>query len=174
MTYRYGRDWNIELKKPINEIDEQAAAQRLQDGPQLSVSKISEGRTVPDYTLVLGVDGSHVRVRKYDQNGSVLEVFDYSFVEGDERLFMDNYKVYVYPDEASTPQTFSQSVAHKSWVFRTDGTATCREVVKPMPDARVTEYQDVDVSGNWRDRPAFGDWDRFGEHPEPGGGLPEG
>lgn len=76
-----------------------------------------------------------MRVRKYDPKGSVVEVFDYSFVEGEEQLFMDNYKVYVYADEASTPQTFSQSVAHKSWVFRPDGTR--------------------------------GDWDRFGEHPEP-------
>ena len=43
--------------------------------------------------------------------------------------------LFIYRDEASTPQTFSQSVAHKSWVFRPDGTR--------------------------------GDWDRFGEHPEP-------
>lgn len=169
MTYRYGRDWNVELKKPIGEIDEAAARQRFADGPQLAVSRIADGQSVPDYTLILGVDGSHVRVRKYDVNGSVTEVFDYSFVEGEERLFMDNYKVYVYADDASTPQAFNQSVAHKAWVFRQDGTATCREVVKPMPDARVSEYRDLDVAGNWRARPAFGDWDRFGEQPEPGG-----
>lgn len=172
MTYRYGRDWNVELKKTISEIDESAARQRFVDGPQLAVSRVADGESVPDYTLVLGAGGSHVRVRHYDANGSVVEVFDYSSVDGDDRLFMDNYKVYVYADEATTPQTFNQSVAHKAWVFGPDGTATCREVVKPMPDARISKYRDLDVSGNWRARPAFGDWDRFGEHPEPQSGPP--
>lgn len=100
-----------------------------------------------------------------------MEVYDYSVVDGDDRLFMDNHKLYVHTDEASTAQTFSQSVAHKGWVFRQDGTATCREVVKLMPDARISEYGDLDVSGHWRGRPAFGDWDGYGEHPEPSGAV---
>lgn len=169
MTYRYGHTWNVRRGHPVEEVDEVGARALFESGPQLSVSRIEEGQTVPDYTLILGVEGSHVRVRRYDANGSITETFDYSFREGEERLFLDNYKVYVYPDDAASPQSFMDSVAHKAWVFREDGTATCREVVKPAPDARITEYRDLDVSGNWRARPAFGDWDAFGEHPEPGG-----
>ncbi|MGA4668340.1 hypothetical protein ACPCG0_00845 [Propionibacteriaceae bacterium Y1923] len=167
-TYRYGHDWNLSLKKPINEIDELSARRRFADGPQLSVSKVEEGRAVPDFTLILGVGGTHVRVRKYDANGSITQTFDYSFRAGEDRLFLDNYKVHVYPDDAAGPLGFMESVAHKAWVFREDGTATCREVVKPAPDARITQYRNFDVSGHWRSRPAFGDWDTFGDHPEPG------
>lgn len=169
MTYRYGLKWNVRRGHPVEEIDEATARERFATAPQLSVTRIAEGQQVPDYTLTLGPEGSHVRVVTYDENGSVVEVFDYAFVEGDDRLFMDNYKAYVYPDGATKPLSFMESVAHKAWVFREDGTATCREVVKPMPDARISEYRDLDVSGNWRVRPAFGDWDLYGEHPEPGG-----
>lgn len=169
MTYRYGHTWHAKLKKPTSEIDESTARQRFADGPQLAVSRVAGGADVPDFTLLLGVDGSHVRVQRYDANGSVVEIYDYSFVDGDERLFMSNYTVYVYADEASTARTLGQAVAHKSWVFWQDGTATCREVVKPIPDARISHYRDLDVSGHWRARPSFGDWDGYGEHPEPGG-----
>lgn len=167
MTYRYGLKWNVRRGHPVEEIDEAAARTRFETGPELSVSRVAEGRTVPDYTLALGPGGSHVRVLRYDENGSTVEIFDYAQREGEDRLFLDNYKVYVYEEDATRPRTFSQAVAHKAWVFREDGTATCREVVKPMPDARITEYRDLDVTGNWRDRPAFGDWDRFGDHAEP-------
>jgi hypothetical protein len=168
MTYRYGHDWNVRMSQPIDEIDEAAARDRFVSGPQLSVSKVPEdGAAVPVYTLVLGPGGGHVRVARYDANGSVVETYDYSHVEGEERLFLDNHKAYVYADDAAGPQRFSQSRAHKAWVFRPDGTATCREVVKGIDDARVSEYHELDVSGHWRERPAFGDWDVFGEAPEP-------
>lgn len=170
MTYRYGTDWNIRLHQPIDEIGEPAARERFQTGPQVSVSKVDAGAgAVPAYTLILGPGGSHVRVRLYDAQGSVVETYDYSQVEWEERLFLDNYKQWVYPDDAAGPQRFSRSVAHKAWVFRQDGTATCRERVKGTPQDRVSEHRDLDLAGHWRDRPTFGDWDSFGEQPEPPG-----
>ena len=169
MTYRYGQNWNAGRGRPGLEIDEATARQRFDDGPFFSVSRLAEGRTVPDYTLVLQPGGSHVRVNRYDDNGSTVEVFDYSQREGQDRLFMDNYKLYVYPDDKTGPRTFTESLAHKAWVFREDGTATCRETVKGMPEARISEYRDLDMSGHWRARPAFGEWDSFGDQPEPGG-----
>lgn len=170
MSYRYGRDWNVRLREPVDEIDEATARQRFVDGPQLSVSRMGERGAVPDYTLILGAGGGHVRVRVYDDNGSVVETFDWAAGDdqaADDQLFLSNYKVYVYPEGATRPQTFRNAVAHKAWVFWPDGTATCREVVEPVPEARVTEYRDLDVAGHWRARPAFGDWDRFGQHPAP-------
>lgn len=172
MTYRYGWIWNSRLGRPAEEMAEAQARERYRKGPQLSVSRVADGQTVPDFTLILGPDGSHVRIMLYDANGSTTEVFDYSAVAGDERLFLDNYKVYVYADQARSAQTFSKSAAHKAWVFRPDGTATCREVVKPLPDARVSHYRDLDVTSHWRPRPGFGEWDSFGEHPEPGRPMP--
>lgn len=169
MTFRYGLKWNVRRGRPVEEIDEAAARVRFLVGPEFSVSRVTQGATVPDYTLRVLPEGSHVRVEKYDKFGSTIEVFDFSQREGEDRLFMDNYTSYVYAEDVTSPRTFSQSVAHKSWVFREDGTATCREVVKPLLDARITEYRDLDLSGHWRARPTFGDWDRFGEHPEPGG-----
>lgn len=171
MTYRYGLKWNVRRGHPVEEIDEATARERFREGPQFSVSRITHGRTVPDYTLSMQPGGTHLRVLKYDEFGSTVEIFDFSEREGDDRLFMNGYAVYVYPDDETRPRTFSQAVAHKSWVFREDGTATCREVVKPQPDARISEYRDLDVSGHWRERPAFGEWDGFGEHPEPAGGT---
>ncbi len=168
MTYRYGHDWNVRMAQPIYEIDEPAARERFLTGPQLSVSKVpDESTAVPAYTVVLGPGGSHVSITLYDSNGSVVETYDYSQVEGEERLFLDNYKVYVYADDARGPQRFSQSAAHKAWVFRPDGTGTCREVVRGIEDARVSSYQDLDVSRHWRVRPTFGDWDGFGQTPQP-------
>lgn len=167
MTYRYGHTWNADLSKPVKETDEAGARRLWESGPQVSVSRIEDGRAVPDYTLVLGPGGSHVRVVRYDVNGSTSETFDYSFRKGEDRLFLDNYKVYVYRDGADGPQTFLESVAHRSWVFREDGTATSREVVKPAPGARISEFRDLDLRGHWRARPAFGEWDGFGKHPEP-------
>ena len=169
MTYRYGLKWNVRRGHPVEEIDEVTARDRFQVGPQFSVSRVTQGRTVPDYTLSMQPGGAQLRVLKYDPEGSIAEIFDYSERDGRGGLFMHGYATYVYPDDEIGPRTLSQSVAHKSWVFREDGTATCREVVKPVPDARISEYRGLGVSGHWRSRPEFGDWDSFGDHPEPGG-----
>ena len=100
MTYRYGTDWNIRLHQPIDEIGEPAARERFQTGPQVSVSKVDAGAgAVPAYTLILGPGGSHVRVRLYDAQGSVVETYDYSQVEWEERLFLDT------TSSGSTPTT---------------------------------------------------------------------
>lgn len=48
MTYRYGLKWNVRRGHPVEEIDEAVARQKFADGPQLSVSKITDGRSVPD------------------------------------------------------------------------------------------------------------------------------
>lgn len=167
MSFRYGYDWNIRLRQPVDEVDEASARRRFEEGPQVCVSPTVEGGLAPSYALILGPGGSHVRVRCLDANGSVVDVYDYSQVEGDQRLFLDNFTQYVYADEAQGPQRLSQSKAHKSWVFRQDGTATCRETVKGIEQARISEYRDLDVSGHWRDRPQWGEWDSFGLHPEP-------
>lgn len=167
MTHRYAQGWNVRLRQPIDEIDEATARRRFADGPQLAVIRLTGEHAVPDYTLTVAAGGEHVRVQRYDAHGSVVETFDYSSVPGEERLFLDNHKSYVYSDGATGPQRFSQSTAHKAWVFRTDGTATCRAVVKGIAEARVSSYHQLEVSGHWRERPDFGDWDSFGEAPEP-------
>lgn len=167
VSYRYGRDWNIRLLQPIAEIDQQEAERCFETSPQLSVSRLRADRAVPDYTLVMGAGGDHVRVRVYDDNGSIVESFDWGQVSESDKLFLMNYKVWVYAEDSSGPRTFSQSAAHKAWVFRQDGTATCRETIKGMPEVKITHYRDLDMSGHWRERPVWGDWDRFGEHPEP-------
>lgn len=167
LSYRYGHDWNTRMLQPIREMSEAAARKAFEAKPQVSVSKVEEGG-VPEYTLILGTGGQHVRVRKYDSQGSVVESYDYSSVEGDDRLFLNNYSTWVYADDARGPQGFMDSKAIKAWVFRQDGTATCRETVDGIEEARITEYRDLDVSGHWRPRPQWGDWDSFGLHPEPG------
>ncbi|WP_143553951.1 hypothetical protein [Serinicoccus sp. CUA-874] len=58
-------------------------------------------------------------------------------------------------------------MGNKGWVFRQDGTADCREAIKGLPEVKITRYSDLDMSGHWRERPVWGDWNRFGEHPEP-------
>lgn len=170
MSYRYGHNWNTRLRQPIDEVDETTARRRFEEGPQVSVSRLADGAVVPDYTLVLGTAGSHVRVRLFDENGSIVESYDWAEVEGEDRLFLTDYWVWVYAEDATEPQTFSQSRANKAWLFRPDGTARSRESIKGHPEVRIREYQDMDMSGHWRDRPAFGEWDSFGELPEPGAG----
>lgn len=166
MNFRYGSKWNNRLQCPIDEIGEAAARERGFAG-WTSVTRMSDTGRNPKYTILVGPNASHVRVHRYDAAGSVIESYDWGEVPGRPELFLDNHKVWVYGDDVSEPQGFKDSVAHKAWVFFQDGTATCRETIKGMPEVKITRYRDLDMSGHWRERPAWGDWDRFGEHPEP-------
>lgn len=168
MQYRYGHDWNSFTREPVDEISEEQARRQWGSGPEFSVSRLQDGQQVPDWTLVLGPEGDYVRVTRYDAHGSVLEVWHFKRQESEqEKVFLAQLTTYVYRDDATRVQDFGESVAHKTWRFWPDGRARCRETISSEPQARVTQYRDVDVSAFWAPAPTFGDWDRWGDTPEP-------
>lgn len=167
MQHRFGRDWNSFTGQPISEISEDQARERWENGPAFSVSRVGDGRRVPDWTLVVRPGGDYLKVSRYDENGSTVEVRHFSDEEGGEGLFLSQLTTYVYADDADRPQSFREAVAHKIWQFWPDGRARCRETITSQPQARVTEYRDVDVSSLWAPAPTYGDWDRWGDMPDP-------
>ncbi|WP_131104119.1 hypothetical protein [Ornithinimicrobium sufpigmenti] len=167
MHYRFGRDWNSFTGEPIDEISEEQVRERWEKGPAFSVSRIGDGHRVPDWTLIVRPGGDYLKVSRYDENGSTVEVRHFSEEEGGDGVFLSQLTTYVYED-ADRPQSFSEAVAHKIWQFWPDGRARCRETITSQPQARVTEYRDVDVSPLWVGAtPTFGDWDRWGDLPDP-------
>lgn len=162
MHYRFGRDWNSFTGAPIDEIGDEEVRQRWEKGPAFSVSRIGEGQRVPEWTLVVRPGGDYLKVSRYDENGSTVEVQHFSEEQGGEGVFLSQLTTYVYDDDTDRPQSFIQAVAHKIWQFWPDGRARCRETIASQPQARVTEYRDVDVSSFWVPAPRFGDWERWG------------
>lgn len=154
------------MMQPVEEITEQTARERF-DHEHVSVTRLQDESSVPDYTVVTAPAGRHVRVYLYNVDGSTTEQFDWAEVDGETRLFLTGYGTWVYPEGRVGPQGFSESLGNKGWVFRQDGTADCREAIKGLPEVKITRYSDLDMSGHWRERPVWGDWNRFGEHPEP-------
>lgn len=167
MQYRFGRDWNPFTGRPIDEISAEQTRRRWEKGPAFSVSRVGDERGVPDWTLVVRPGGDYLKVSRYDEHGSIVEVRHFRQEEGGEGVFMSQLTTYVYPDDAQGPRSFTEAVAHKIWQFWPDGRARCRETITSQPQARVTEHRGVDVSGLWEPAPVYGDWDRWGDLPDP-------
>lgn len=162
MQYRYGREWNPWTREPIDEITEDQARQRWQNGPAFSVSRLGDEAQVPDWTLVVRPGGDYVKVEHYDPDGSVVEVQHWNRERGGDGLFLAQLTTYVYVGGATTTQDLMDAVAHRTWRFWPDGRARCRETITSQPAARVSEYREVDVSSHWVPAPTFGEWDRWG------------
>lgn len=163
MTYRFGWKWNVRMIQPIDEKTEDEARQAWDAGEQFCVTSIREGNGLPQWTVLIANGADFVKVYRYDHNGSIAEITTFEAVEqGGDRLLLAAMVTYVYPDDADRALGQMDSVAHKSWAFWPDGRASCRETVKALPEVRVTEYQDVDLTHLWVDRPTFGDWERWG------------
>ncbi|GAA1847094.1 hypothetical protein ACFQZV_09045 [Microbacterium koreense] len=88
---------------------------------------------------------------------------------GDEhRVFLGGVTWYAYPDDDRFYRR-GQAAGQVSMDFRTDGYAKEEQVTNrgfgQPADVETREFQDVDVSANWFDIPAFGEWDAF-FHPD--------
>lgn len=101
MLYRYGRDWHAHLRQPMDEITEDDARRRWQEGPAFSVSRLQEGADVPDWTLVVRPGGDYLKVSRYDSTGSTTQVEHFSREEGGDGLFLSQVTTHVYADDAT-------------------------------------------------------------------------
>lgn len=170
MNYLYGVNWHDQLRKPIRPLTAAAAKRKFGSGPQLSVSAgpALEAGVVPDFTLLVGAEGSSVAAVFYDASGTVTTRYDFSVPDGGDhdRLFLHQVTLWSYPEG---DRWFDLMHARATIIvqFRPDGWARRRFAQTGAPQAHVTEYVDVDVSQHWEDRPSFGDWDRFGLRREP-------
>lgn len=167
MQYRFGDSWNGFTGKPVDEIGEEQARRRWEKGPAFSVTRVSRAHNVPDWTLVVGPGGEYLEVSRYDENGSIVEVRHFGLEEGGEGVFLSQVTTYVHADDAYGPQAFTEAVAHTIWQFWPDGRARRLQTITSQPTARVTEYRDMDVSALWEPAPVYGDWDRWGDMPDP-------
>lgn len=170
MTYLYGFDWHDEYRKPIDEVDENAARELWEKGPQFSVSagpELQHG-TVPDYTLVIGKLGEAVRVFRYTEHGTIASVYVFGTEDhrGESQLFLRQVDVMLYPGDERF-YLRSEAEATSTFRFAPDGWARRRLSVAGQPRSAVSQFTGVDVSDHWETPLTFGDWDRLGRAREP-------
>lgn len=174
MKYLYGVNWHEQLRKPIKEMTEAAARKRFQTGPQLCVAAGPDLQAgmVPDFMLLIGAEGQAVRTQFFDEHGSVdtMYAFEVPDLDQPDRMFLHQVTLWLYPDEPRV-HSFDQSIATTTLRFTPEGEARRRMTATGAPQARVSRYQDVDVSAHWAPRITFGDWQEFGRRREPA--LPE-
>lgn len=87
--------------------------------------------------------------------GSIFRIIDWKD-EGD-RIFKWSVVEYSYPDDDKGYRQ-DQNIMLVRGNFNTDGTGTLTINDKSKPTVDRLSMDQVDVSGNWLDRPAFGEW----------------
>lgn len=140
---------------------------------------LGEGQERPGAYLQMCPRANGVELHKLDAYGSVEVAYTWRayytpsdtapYVGDESRVFLSTITWYAYPDE---PRFYlrNASLGNVSMTFGVDGYGKEERVTKrgfgEPADVETREFRDVDVSANWFDIPAFGDWDRF-FHPEP-------
>ena len=133
----------------------------------------------PRSFLAMGPQANGVELQRLDANGSVTASYiwrayyqptkEEPFTRIQERVFLGSITWYTYPDgDRFLGRT--ECLGHVMMNFRPDGHGTERRTIKhgfgTPPDVEVREFRDVDVSINWFEIPAFGEWGPF-FHPTP-------
>lgn len=138
----------------MDEVDRDVARQKFESGEQVALTRLGDnGRAT--FTATAAPAGTAIRVQRYDDAGSIIDVEDWKPVTGREELFLSSLVIYVYRDDVTKMQSQMDAVAHHTWKFQPDGCARCRERISGAAQMRTTEYRDVDVAGLWRPRPSF-------------------
>jgi hypothetical protein len=95
------------------------------------------------------------RVTFYLPTGSIFRIVDWK--DEGERMFLWSVVDYLYPDQ-DTQYRRAQCLWIVRGLFNTDGTGTLSIKDKVASTLDRLSMDEVDLSGNWRDRPSFGDW----------------
>lgn len=164
MQHVYGWSWNAKLRQLIDELTEDQARTRFDEGPQLGVVALPQPDAVPLYALTLSAGAADVRVHRYDARGSQTASLDYTVLDG--RLFLEQAGEWLYPED-DRYHAFGGALAHRTFEFQPSGVVRLSSRVKETGVETVEEFSDVDVSGHWIDPLAWGDWDRVGRYDPP-------
>ena len=171
MDYLYGWSWHPEQRHPIREMTEAKARKAFAEGPQVAVIALPEPGGVPAYTLEMSADAHDVCVTRYTEEGSIAASIDYTVLDGEHRLFLEQVAEWLYPDDGEY-RNMDEAKATRQFFFKPDGNAKVKSRVNDAEAETVEEFSDVDVSDHWVDRVTWGDWDRIGTHqrkaPDPG------
>lgn len=166
-TYAYLGRWNYSLHKPVLDrewITEDEARAGLEAGiircdivPGY-VQGHEHERPRPRTPWVITAFGSGAMGFSVDfltSGGSIARILEYKNVDG--RLFLGSVTDYTYPDE---DRYYRQSECTKFiyGITKPDGSGFLTINDKSQPTVVRLSIDQVDVSGNWLDRPAFGDW----------------
>ncbi|MFT3662383.1 MAG: immunity 49 family protein [Gordonia sp. (in: high G+C Gram-positive bacteria)] len=113
-----------------------------------------------------GVDDCYVTAYYYEATGTLSRIV--RFEPHDRRLFLVEDTVYLYEDNELPHQSVDSAEDIASATFTLDG--DLKVVTTTVYDGDlgpdVLEYTNIDTSGLWFDRPAFGDWGRLLPEPE--------
>lgn len=173
--FSYVEQWNDMTNSPIGgkEWISEDAARRLYRSKRFDVvpAYVQDGQARdprPPAPWVLTVWAGGVTAFKsvfYTPGGSMSRVVQWKD-EGD-RIFMWIVIDYTYADDTA-PHHLSDSTMIVHGKFAPDGTGALEINDKSKPMVDRLSMDQVDVSGNWLDRPAFGQW---GPLIDPGSGT---
>jgi hypothetical protein len=164
--YAYVEQWNDMTNSPIADkewISEDVArnrygSRRFDVVPRFVQDGQDQDPRIPA-PWVLTAWGEGVTAFKsvfYTPGGSVGRVTQWKD-EGD-RIFRWIIVDYAYADD-DTPHRLSDSIMIVRGKFNPDGTGTLTIDDKSKPTVDRLSMDQVDVSGNWLDRPSFGEWE---------------
>jgi len=180
-TYAYLGRWNYSLHKPVPDeswITEDEARSGLEAGVIRCDIVPAEVYTRRDETprpsspwviTAFGGGATGFSVNFLTQHGSIRRIVDYDNVDG--RLFMGSVIDYTYPDDARWYAQYDCTQLFYG-ILKPDGTGFLTINDKSRPTVERLSIDQIDVSGNWLDYPAFGDWHvlldpDFGARPTP-------
>lgn len=175
--YAYVGQWNARLRRPmpgeswLDEADARDAyesrSRRFDVVSADARAEGADGRGGPaPFVLTVWAGGvSAATTQFYTEHGTLWRSIEYKEVDG--RLFTWIVDDYSYPGDDKR-YAASQSILHLTGTFDPDGTGTLTVNDKSKPTVDRLSMDQVDVSGNWFERPAFGDW---GPLVDPGAGT---
>lgn len=178
-TYAYLGEWNNELRTPTPLgpwITEEEARAGLEAGAIRCdivpgyVQEREHERPRPHTPWVITAFGGGVTgftVSHLSRHGSIQRIVEYDNIDG--RLFVGGLIDYTYPDDTRWYAQYD-CIKLLHGIMKPDGTGFLTINDKTQPTVERLSIDQIDVSENWLDRPAFGDWHvlldpNFGTHP---------
>jgi hypothetical protein len=164
--YAYVEQWNAKVSLPILDKEwitedtarEQYQSRRFDVVPGFVLEGQEQEPRVPaPWVLTVWSEGvSAFTSVFYTPGGSVFRTIEWK--DEGERIFKWIVVDYTYADD-DAPHRLSDSTMIVNGKFNTDGTGTLTINDKSKPTVDRLSMDHVDVSGNWLDRPVFGEWE---------------
>ena len=166
-AYAYLGRWNYSLQKPVPD-ESWIAADEAQAGLAAGAIRCDivpgevftrrDERPRPSTPWVITAFGGGVtafKVFTLEPRGSISRIVHFKNLEG--RLFRSAVIEYTYPDATRFYAQYD-CVSVRDARFKPNGTGFLTIDENSRPAVEQHSFDQIDVSGNWLDRPAFGDW----------------
>jgi hypothetical protein len=152
----FGTAWDATTRRPVEELDEDAAVDALAHGREVVVVEADAPGEVPDYVLVLREGGRLVTTQRYDGAGRLDLVVHHHDVGG--ALFRSGAVHYTYDSERPDAPVSSVRVLR----YGPDGRVDERLSTRDRDDDVVEHHLGVEVAAHWLAPLEWGSWERLG------------